>query len=57
MDPISQLLTAGEVPAGATLGWSVYVDGEDVWLSVQDDMGAVMVKRYRLVTRRGPADS
>jgi hypothetical protein len=57
VDPISQLLTAGEVPAGATLGWSVYVDGEDVWLSVQDDMGAVMVKRYRLVTRRGPADS
>jgi hypothetical protein len=46
-----------EVPDGANLRWGAYIDGEDVWMSVQDDLGTVMVKRYRLAAPRDPADS
>jgi len=34
-----------------------YIDGDALWLSLEDDLGTVMVKRYRLVPPRDPADS
>ena len=46
-----------EMPEGGTLGWGSYVDGDDIWMSVQDDMGTIMVKRYRLVAPRNPNES
>jgi hypothetical protein len=46
-----------EVPDGANFGWGSYIDGDAVWLSFEDDLGTVMVKRYRLVAPRDPADS
>jgi hypothetical protein len=46
-----------EIPEGAQLGWGAHIDGDAVWMSVQDDMGTVMVKRYRMMVPRDPADS
>ncbi|NKB86780.1 MAG: 6-bladed beta-propeller [Acidobacteria bacterium] len=46
-----------ELPNGGGLGWGSYVDGDDIWMSVQDEMGTIMVKRYRLIAPRDPSDS
>ncbi len=46
-----------DVPDGANFGWGSYIDGDAVWLSFEDDLGTVMVKRYRLVAPRDPSDS
>jgi len=46
-----------EIPEGASLSWGAYIDGDTIWTSVQDDLGTVMVKRYRLVVPRNPDES
>ena len=46
-----------EIPNGANFGWGTYIDGNSIWTSLEDEMGTVMVKRYRLVAPRDPADS
>lgn len=46
-----------EVPEGAQLTWGPWFEGDTLWMSVQDDLGTITVKRYRLVSPRDPADS
>lgn len=46
-----------EIPDGANFGWGSYIDGDAIWMSFEDDLGTVMVKRYRLVVPRDPSDS
>jgi hypothetical protein len=46
-----------EVPDGVSFGWGAYIDGDEIWASMQDEYGTVMVKRYRLVRPRDPAES
>ncbi len=46
-----------EVPDGANFGWGTYIDGDAIWMSFEDQLGTVMVKRYRMVAPRDPSDS
>jgi hypothetical protein len=46
-----------EIPDGANFGWGTYVDADAIWMSFEDDLGTVMVKRYGLAVPRDPSDS
>ena len=39
-----------EVPDGVNLGRGAHLEGDTLWASVQDEMGTVLVKRFRIVT-------
>ena len=56
-DPDGSFLGSFEIPRGVSFGWGAYIDGDEVWAIMQDEYGAVMVKRYRLVTPEDPNDS
>jgi len=56
-DSDGAFLGSFEVPDGANFGWGTYIDGDSVWMSFEDDLGTVMVKRYRLAAPRDPSES